>query len=206
MNAPMPRPRRSPRPDDLSQGSQRGRVLFWILFILVVGGGAAVLFWPRLNLVPGDDSSPFVRSGQTIGLRPIVLYFADPEAEGLITERREIPVGATLEERVEATLRALADGPDQRTALPVLPRQARVMQSFYDEDGGVLYVDFNTALVTQQPGGSAAEYYSLSALVRTIGTNFPEVTAVQILVDGQPVDSLAGHFDTSRPLDVATWQ
>ena len=55
-------------------------------------------------------------------------------------------------------------------------------------------------------GGSAAEYYSISALVRTLGANFPEVRAVQILVDGQPVDSLAGHFDTSGPLDVATWQ
>ena len=202
----MPRQRRSLKPDDLGRGSQRGRVLFWVLFILVVGAGATVLFWPRINLVPGEDGSTSARGGQTIGLRPIVLYFADSEAEGLITERREIPLGATLEERVEATLRALADGPDQRTALPVLPRQARVMQSFYDEEDGVLYVDFNTALVTQQPGGSAAEYYSLSALVRTVGSNFPEVTAVQILVDGQPVDSLAGHFDTSRPLDVATWQ
>jgi spore germination protein GerM len=123
-----------------------------------------------------------------------------------VTERREIPVGAMLEERVEATLRALIAGPDQQGALPVLPREAQVMQSFFDEETGVLFVDFNTALVTQQPGGSTAEYYSLSALVRTLGANFPEVTAVQILVDGQPIDSLAGHFDTSKPLDVATWQ
>jgi len=206
MKEQTPSPARVADPIGLEHGSQRGRILFWILFILVVGAGAAVLFLPRMDTVPGDDNAPFVRSGRAVGLRTIVLYFADPAAEGLITERREIPLGTTLEEGVESALRALAAGPDQRTALPVLPRQARVMQSFYDEEDGVLYLDFNTALVTQQPGGSAAEYYSLSALVRTIGTNFPEVTAVQILVDGQPVDSLAGHFDTSRPLDVATWQ
>jgi hypothetical protein len=67
-------------------------------------------------------------------------------------------------------------------------------------------VDFNTALVTQLPGGSAAEFHLLGALVRTVGANFPEVTSVQILVDGQPVDSLAGHYDTSGPLRVAAWQ
>jgi uncharacterized protein involved in exopolysaccharide biosynthesis len=197
---------RHPRNDDLGRGSRRGRVLFWLLFITVVGAGAAVLFWPRVNLLPDADGVIAPRRGQTVGLRSVVLYFADSSAEGLVTERREIPAGAILEERVEATLHALAAGPDQQGALPILPREARVMQSFYDEEDGVLYVDFNTALVTQQPGGSAAEYYSISALVRTLGANFPEVTAIQILVDGQPVDSLAGHFDTSRPLDVATWQ
>ena len=198
-----PRPKRN---DDLGRGSGRGRVLFWVLFVAVVGAGAAILFWPRVHLLPDDDGGFISRRGETVGLRSVVLYFADPNAEGLVTERREIPAGAILEERVEATLRALAAGPDQQGALPILPREARVMQSFYDEEDGVLYVDFNTALVTQQPGGSAAEYYSISGLVRTLGANFPEVTAVQILVDGQPVDSLAGHFDTSRPLDVATWQ
>jgi len=194
------------RRDDMERGSKRGRILFWILFIAVVGAGATVLFWPRVGFLPDDEGMVPARRGQAVGLRSVVLYFADPSAEGLVTERREIPAGAVLEERVEATLRALAAGPDQQGALPILPREARVVQSFYDEEDGVLYVDFNTALVTQQPGGSAAEYYSISALVRTLGANFPEVTAVQILVDGQPVDSLAGHFDTSRPLDVATWQ
>ena len=205
MNEPRMRERRR-RTDDMGRGSQRGRILFWVLFVAVVGAGAAVLFWPRVGLLPDEDGIASPRRGETVGLRSVVLYFAESGAEGLVTERREIPAGAVLEERVEATLRALAAGPDQQGALPILPREARVMQSFYDEEDGVLYVDFNTALVTQQPGGSAAEYYSLSALVRTLGANFPEVAAVQILVDGQPVDSLAGHFDTSRPLDVATWQ
>jgi spore germination protein GerM len=196
---------RPPRSID-SRPSQRGRILFWLLFVAVVGAGAAVLFWPRVGQQPEVDGIAAPRRDETVGLRSVVLYVAAPTAEGLVTERREIPAAAALEERVEATLRALAAGPDHQGALPILPREARVMQSFYDEETSVLYVDFNTALVTQQPGGSAAEYYSISALVRTLGANFPEVTAVQILVDGQPVDSLAGHFDTSRPLDVATWQ
>jgi spore germination protein GerM len=205
MSDPTQSSHRAPR-DDLDRGSRRGRVLFWLLFLLIVGGGAVVLFWPRVKLNSEDGLPMLTRPGQPVGLRSVVLYFAEPNAEGLVTERREIPVGAILEERVEATLRALIAGPDQQGALPVLPREAQVMQSFFDEETGVLFVDFNTALVTQQPGGSTAEYYSLSALVRTLGANFPEVTAVQILVDGQPIDSLAGHFDTSKPLDVATWQ
>ena len=38
------------------------------------------------------------------------------------------------------------------------------------------------------------------ALVNALTTNLPEVTAVQILVGGQEVDTLAGHVDLRRPL------
>ena len=46
------------------------------------------------------------------------------------------------------------------------------------------------SLVTQHPGGSAAEWATLAAIVRTIGSNFPEVARVQVMVDGQPLETL----------------
>ena len=87
-----------------------------------------------------------------------------------------------------------------------LPPGTRLRQAFYDDDSATLYLDFRPELVTRHPGGSAAEYFTLSSIVRTLGTNFPEVARVQILVDGQPIESLAGHFDASKPIEIATWQ
>ena len=36
--------------------------------------------------------------------------------------------------------------------------------------------------------------------VNALTTNLPAVTAVQVLVDGKEVDTLAGHVDLRRPL------
>jgi hypothetical protein len=38
------------------------------------------------------------------------------------------------------------------------------------------------------------------ALVNALTVNLPEVEAVQILVDGKEVDTLAGHLDLREPL------
>ena len=38
------------------------------------------------------------------------------------------------------------------------------------------------------------------SIVNSIVTNFPAVSRVRILVDDQPVTSLGGHVDLSRPL------
>jgi hypothetical protein len=37
-------------------------------------------------------------------------------------------------------------------------------------------------------------------IVNALTSNLPAVTAVQILVDGKEVDTLAGHVDLRRPL------
>ena len=173
--------------------------------MLLVATAVWLLFGPHHRR---DSDGPAATAPElaTQSTRPIVLYFGDREAHSLVSERREVPGAASLEGRAEAALQALGAGPEQPGAVPALPDGTRLKQAFFDEESATLYLDFNTALVTHHPGGSAAEYYTLSAIVRTVGANFAEVSRLQILVDGQPIDSLAGHFDTSRPIDVRTWQ
>lgn len=195
----------SDQPEASAPHRNRGRIVFWSVFTALVATAVWLLFGPRHR---SDIEGPSAAAPEfaTQSTRPIVLYFADREAHSLVSERREVPGAATLEGRVEAALQALGAGPDQQGAVPALPTETRLKEAFFDEESSTLYLDFNAALVTHHPGGSAAEYYTLNAIVRTVGANFPEVSRLQILVDGQPIDSLAGHFDTSRPIDVRSWQ
>jgi spore germination protein GerM len=191
----------------LGAGSnRRGRVLFYTLVLLLVAAAAWILFWPHDALDTGAPSDLAQRQTPGAGERQAVLYFADSGAQTLVTERRAVPFGESVEEGVEATLRALVAGPGQASAVRTLPAEARLEQTYFADESTTLYLDFNAAFVTQHPGGSTAEYNTISALVRTIAANFPDVTRLQILVDGQPVDTLAGHYDTSKPIDVANWQ
>ena len=49
-------------------------------------------------------------------------------------------------------------------------------------------------------GGSVDELLTVYTLVDALTSNLPAVTAVQLLVDGREVETLAGHVDLRRPL------
>ena len=55
-------------------------------------------------------------------------------------------------------------------------------------------VNFNSALTTEHPGGSSAEMMTVYSIVNTLSLNFPRIKRVQILIDGKPIETIAGHL------------
>jgi len=179
----------------------------WMLvlaMVVAVAAGAALFLTGRApDRIEGDDAS---KAAPLAGTHAATLYFSDREGRSLVPEERELPEGDHFEARVEAVLGALVTGPLLGDALPVLPESARLLRVFFDADTGTLYADFDAALVRDHPGGSTAEWKTWTAMVRTLRANFPEVRRLQLLVQGEPIETLAGHFDASRPVDLDTWQ
>jgi spore germination protein GerM len=190
-------------PPPPGQRRSRGARIFWSVFVLLVAAAAGLLFAPRgaLEPEPVQTTSP----EQPVESRPVNLYFSDPEAQRLVAEEREMPPSESMETGLAAVLQALADGPQKNGAVRTLPEQVRVRRVFFDDSNATAYIDFDPALVTRHPGGSTAESITLGSILRTVGANFPEITRVQILVDGETVESIAGHFDTSKPIEIAAW-
>ena len=48
--------------------------------------------------------------------------------------------------------------------------------------------------------GSASELYAVVGLANTLALNFPSVRRVKILVEGEEVNTLAGHLDLTHPI------
>lgn len=138
--------------------------------------------------------------------RSVTLYFAGPEADRLVPETHEIAVEEGLEAQVRAVVTELARGPIDDDKVSSIPEGVQILQVFWVEDTQTLYLDFNRALVTNHPGGSAGEYYTISTILKTIGDNFPQVRHVQFLVSGYPVETIAGHYAVDEPLDVLRWR
>jgi len=67
-------------------------------------------------------------------------------------------------------------------------------------DRGEAYIDLSRDFVAGHTGGSLNEALAVYALVNAMTANLPDVSAVQILIDGQEVDTLAGHLDLRHPL------
>ena len=65
---------------------------------------------------------------------------------------------------------------------------------------GVAWVNFSREFLNGVGGGSAAELSAIYAVVNSIALNLEGIERVGILIDGQPVQTLNGHLDLSRPL------
>ena len=74
------------------------------------------------------------------------------------------------------------------------------LRALFITDAGEAFVDLSRDVVTAHPGGSANELLTVYTLVNALTANLPAITAVQLLVDGKEVDTLAGHVDLKRPL------
>ena len=134
-------------------------------------------------------------AGRRINVR---LYFEAPDREGLLPEEREVAFSADLARQIRNVVEELAKG-STSGLVPTLPAGTRVLEVFV-QARGVAWVDLSSEATTGLPGGSKAELLAVYSIVNTIVTNFPAVSRVRIVVNDQPVTSLGGHVDLSRPL------
>ena len=74
------------------------------------------------------------------------------------------------------------------------------MRALFVTDKGEAYVDLSREVASAHGGGSLDELLTVYTIVDALTTNLPAISAVQILVDGKEVDTLAGHVDLRRPL------
>ena len=174
--------------------------------IIIVGAAGVILgVWLVAAWLPRLFNEPETGPGQTTGTgttdeRRIqaTLYYASADGEALVPVSRQVAYGETPAEQARRIIDAqLAAPPDGQTS--VIPAGTALRHVFL-AGTGEMYLDFGPEIARAHPGGSLAETLTVFALVNAVTVNLPDVTAVQILVDGREVDTLAGHLDLRQPL------
>jgi len=127
----------------------------------------------------------------------VTLYFATSGGEGLAPEGRTVDACEDLAECVAAVVEELVNGPVGDLE-PTLPSSA-VVQDVRIE-GATAVIDFGREFVEGLPGGSHAEMAAVYSVVNTVCRNFPQITQVKFLIEGEEVESLKGHLDLRQPL------
>jgi hypothetical protein len=129
------------------------------------------------------------------------LYYVSADGTGLVPVNRDVAYGATPSEQAKLIVEAqVAPPPNERVS--AIPKGATV-RAVYLTDTHQAYVDLGGTIATGQTGGSLDEALTVYAIVNAVITNLPDITGVQILIDGKEVDSLAGHLDLRAPLGKA---
>ena len=133
----------------------------------------------------------------------VTLYVAD-DAAGMIRPRSAlIPLPGGRQQRAEELLRALLRIYQQPgSPHPLAP--AADIRSIYLVAPGVAVIDLNAAFADQHRSDILNEQLTVNSLVETLGVNVPGVNRVNILVEGQTRDTLAGHADLTESFDVTT--
>jgi sporulation and spore germination protein len=135
------------------------------------------------------------RPGRKIKAR---LFYIAEDGMRLTSVERDIPYGeGTLEQAREIVAAQLA--PVAEPIVSAVPAGTTVRAVFVT-DKGEAFVDLSKDVVTAHPGGTQSELLTIYSIVNAVTENLPAVTAVQLLVDGKEVETLAGHVDLRRPL------
>jgi len=177
------------------------RILFLLALVVLSVLVTACGFDTGKNDAPGSPAKPAeqtVDPGKTPGAgiegKQVVVYFPTRDAMYLMPENRKISQG---QDPMRSSIEILLSGPENHDVVAIVP-QGTVLRSISVKEH-IAYVDFNNAIIKNNPGGSTTELLLVGAIVNTL-TEFPDISGVRILVEGKKVETLTGHVDVSGVL------
>lgn len=184
-------------------GNRKSKVIWGIAIgaaaIIIVAISIAVLDPRRLDPIPMVPKMLVQEhSDSELPLQDVNLFFFDVESLRLVREKRELPLSPELPERLKQIIRALISGSDYGLQSTV-PVSTFLHEAFVDAQS-TAYLDFSRHLAEAHIGGTTAEMITIKSILQTVYANFPKkIQSVQILVEGQEVNTIAGHIDISHP-------
>jgi len=127
----------------------------------------------------------------------LVLYFPDDQAMYLEREERTVETaeGETYE---SLAVKALIEGPAVEGHGASIPEGTELLS--LEITDGVAYANFSEEFVANHWGGSTGETMTIYSVVNTL-TESANVTAVVFMVEGEELESLAGHMDLTGPIE-----
>ena len=179
----------------------RGRLVWWTMLLLFVVTAVAFAFimlpkWyaEATEVVVAPDAA---QTPATPRIRARLFYVSD-DGLRLVPVEREVPVGEGTVQQARRLVEAELETPPKPLLSPI--PEGTTLRALYVTADGDAYVDLSSQASNGHSGGSLEEVLTVYAIVNAVTVNLPAVRAVQILVNGHEVDTLAGHVDLRRPL------
>jgi len=160
---------------------------------------ALVVVLPRRYTQDSGSPPPPVTSGERVTRKITArLFFVTEDGLHLVPMERDVVHGDGTVEQASRIIEAqLGPAPEPYTS--AIPAGTK-LQTLFVSGQGEAYVDLSAEVSSAHPGGSLNELLTIYTIVNVLTANLPAITAVQILIDGREVDTLAGHIDLRRPL------
>jgi germination protein M len=129
----------------------------------------------------------------------VTLFFPSSEDGLLRPEERDLPRAADPVLFARELLDAEAAGPKTAGLLAAFPEKMST-RSVFLPGSGLVVVDLNVDADWARKAGSDEEMTAVGAVVDTLLQNLAGTGSVRLLVNGNSVETLAGHIDISSPI------
>lgn len=126
------------------------------------------------------------------------LFYVSEDGTRLTVVERDVAYADNVEDQAREIISAQI-APAIEPHVSAVPPGAR-LRALFVTPGGEAFVDMSAEMAAAHPGGSLNELLTIYTIVNALTVNLPSVTAVQVLIDGKEVDTLAGHVDLRSPL------
>jgi spore germination protein GerM len=113
-----------------------------------------------------------------------------PEKYSINREQGVTPAAAALRALIE-------EKPLEEGHVNIFPPGTRLIALRIKD--GLAEADFSKEMLQGGVGGSLGEMLLVGSIVNTL-TEFPEISSVQLLVEGKKIDTIGGHMDVLDPL------
>jgi len=182
------------------------RIVLCFFLVLIIFQGALLSGCSRISSPPpvkapgensGEETLPeSMNEKETKELTSVALYFSDEDTAYLVKEERDI--SDTEKDPEVFALEALIEGPTNSALERTIPADVKLLDiSVVD---GIALVDFSEELQSSHWGGSTGEILTVYSIVNTL-SQFPQIEQVKILINGEEVETLAGHMELNKPLE-----
>jgi spore germination protein GerM len=175
----------------VAAGVAAAALVAWLVFIAL----------PRWTSPRPAEPPPAVSTRAAPAAAPKIrarLYYLAEDGLHLQAADREVYFGEGTAEQARHLVEALLD--PAPAPLSTLIPSGTTLRTLFLSGQGVAFVDLSGDASRKHGGGALDEILTVYSVVNTLTDNLPAITAVQILVDGREVDTLAGHVDLRRPL------
>ena len=129
------------------------------------------------------------------GVQSITLYFLRQTTTDFLTEGEE-RLFRTEDVTAENVMAVLLAGPESSSLKRVIPSDVKLLNVRQEND--IAYVDFSSKLAEVNVGAQG-EAVLVNTIVQTL-VQLPGINQVQILVEGNVIETLAGHVMIEQPL------
>jgi spore germination protein GerM len=173
-------------------------LLLGLIVVLFVGFGGGYFFgwYFQPQQLEVADERPVVDAAP-VAEQEVQLFFAGRTDEPLVQESVLIAGCQDDVSCIQGLVGSLIAGSQQGNG-PVLPPQTQLLGVVIEND--LVRLDFSADLVNYHPGGSFSELQSIYSLANSLNLSFPYIRQIQILVEGQPRQTLKGHARIDQPV------
>jgi hypothetical protein len=136
--------------------------------------------------------------------RVLLLFYPEARSGRLKPRPMRFAVTSGTSGLMKSALNELGRDPEVQGLTSPFKHEVSVRGVYLQEDG-TLFVDFGAGAEDIFGTGLSEEIAAIGAITNTLFYNFPHVSRLRILVDGDPVGSLEGHVDLSGFLYPELW-